>query len=130
MLLTLARPMAITDLTGLQVESSSALVRGMADTGDAAVGVTDAATTVVRAGAVMDAAVITVAAAMLDAALDTVAVVMLDKATRVVARAASGAVQLEAGITEVAVVDSTAAGVAASMVVAAVDMAAEDTGNL
>jgi hypothetical protein len=77
----------------------------------------------------MDAAVIMDAVAMLDAALDTVAVVMLDKATRVVARAASAAVRLAAGITEVAVVDSTAAGVAASMVVAA-DMAAEDTGNL
>jgi alkylhydroperoxidase family enzyme len=76
----------------------------------------------------MDAAVFMDAAAMLDAALDMVAVVMLDKATHVVARAASGVVRLAAGFTEVAVVDSTAAVAAASMV--AVDMAAEDTGNL
>ena len=123
MLLTLARPTAITDLTGLQVESSSAPVRGMADTGVAAGGVTDAATTVVRAGAVMDAAVIMAGVAMPDAALVMLDVVMAETATRVVAPAASGAVRLAAGITEMAVADSTVVAAAASTA------AAEDTGN-
>ena len=85
--------MAITDLIGLQVESSSAPVRGITGTGVAVAGVTDAATTVVRAGAVMDTGVITVAVAMPDAAVVMRDVVMAETATRVVAGAASGAAQ-------------------------------------
>lgn len=125
---TRARPTAITDLIGSQVESSSVPVRGITGTG-AVAGVTDAATTDAEDGAVMDAAAIMVGAAMPDA--DMLATVMLDKATHVVARAASGAVRLAADSTA-AVVDSTVAEAADSTEVAVVvSTAAEaDTGNL
>jgi hypothetical protein len=120
--------MAITDLIGLQVESLSAPVRGITDTGVAVAGVTDAATTVARAGAVMDAAVIMAGAAMPDA--DMLAMVMLDKATRVVERAASAAVRLAADFTEVAVEDSTVAEDSTEVAVVASTAAEADTGNL
>ncbi len=130
-ILTHARRTAITGLIGLRVESSSALVRGMAGAVVGEAGAVVGASTVASAGLVSADAASVVAALVADADSPVDADLTVEEDLHMVRRVASTAAVdfMVAAVSTVEAVAVSTVEVAAVSTVEAVDMAVVDTGN-